>query len=205
MNGERRDKCPSAAWGHTGFGMLGVIASMAVIAVLAVIAVSTLGGNPTTTVRIPGAAPVRVGGAAPAIPGGVIALAGDTAAQQNLSSALSVVDEAATAVGGYGFVDASSLVAQDSRFVFTSGPSTSVSQISVAATGRTDGGVTLALRSVSGTCWFIWTSNTATWYGAQSGHSMCAAPMLPNAPVTSAAGNGVIGWHAGAFPPAPPY
>lgn len=89
--------------------MISLTASIAILGVLAVIAVTSLGGTPTATVGGSGANPLDLsvaasvgGGAAPAVPGGLIDHAGDTVAQQNLSSALSVVDQVALTAGGYG-------------------------------------------------------------------------------------------------------
>ena len=83
---------------------------------------------------------------------------------------------------------------------FTTGPSTSASQISVAAAGGTVGGLTMAVRSPSGTCWFVWRSNSATWYGAEAARSSCGAPALTTAPAGGGTGAGAIGWQSGGFP-----
>ena len=194
-----------ASGDQRGFGLVGLIASMAILGLLAVIAVKSI---PTGTANAPGIAPIghpvaaanTDGGATPAVPGGLISQAGDTAAQEDLRSALAVVDQTTITSGGYGKVDVSSLALQDRGIPFTAGPSTSASQMSVVAAGGTDGGVTLAVRSASGTCWFVWTSSAATWYGVETGRASCAAPALGKAPVAGAGGNGVIGWQPGTFP-----
>ena len=123
------------------------------------------------------------------MPGSLIPQAGDTEAQDNLRSALSAVAEAAITAGGYGSVDVSSLAVQARGDPFTAGPSISASQMSVAAAGGTNEGVTLAVHSASGTCWFVWTSSAATWYGVEASRASCAAPALGSAPVAGAAGN----------------
>ncbi len=203
-----------AGGGEDGIGMLGLVASLAILAVMALIAVNSLNGLPTKVGK--GDSPVEAlpggqvaigdsgaaggdGDAVAGAPSELVAQAGDTVAQTNLTAALSVVDQAALSAGGYGEVTVASLAGESRGDPFTSGPSTTTAQMSLSAAGGANGGVTLAVHSASGTCWFVWRSSTATWYGAQTGHSACQAPALASAPAPSHASNGSIGWQSGSF------
>jgi hypothetical protein len=186
-----------------GFGLIGLIATIAILGLLAVIAVKSI---PTGPAGAPGGA---VAGLPPATNGrgtgtgvvpGLVPQAGDTAAQGNLRSALSAVDQAAVRAGGFGTVNMSSLLAQSSGVPLTAHGSTSAAQISVAAAGGAGGGLTLAVRSASGSCWYVWTSGAATWYGVEPDRARCNAPALAIAPVAGVAGTGAIDWQSGAFP-----
>ncbi len=216
MDGALTASRHGAGGGEDGLGMLGLVASLAILAVMALIAVTSLNGLPTTKAG-KGDSPVEVlpggqvaignsgatGGAGNAVagaPSGLVAQTGDTVAQTNLTSALSAVDQAALSAGGYGDVTVASLAAESRGDPFTSGPSTTTGQMSLVAAGGASGGVTLAVHSASGTCWFVWRSNAVTWYGAQTGHSACQAPALPSAPAASHVSNGSIGWQSGSFP-----
>lgn len=74
------------------------------------------------------------------------------------------------------------------------------------AAGASGGGadsssVTLASRSTSGTCWLAWkAAGSATWYGAQTHLSSCAAPALSSAPTPGPVTSSSIGWKQGSFP-----
>lgn len=197
--------------------MISLLASVVILGVLSLIAVKSLDGLPTSangkgalSVVLPGG-PVATGGATSAsndgaqsaVPGGLISQTGDTVTQQNLDSAMAVVDqEAASTSGDYGAVTIASLAGQVRGEPFISGPSTTASQISFAAAGGADGGVTLAVRSASGTCWYLWRSATATWFGASTGQASCTAPALASAPSPSA-NDGTILWQANSFPTHP--
>jgi hypothetical protein len=62
-------------------------------------------------------------------------------------------------------------------------------------------GVTLADRSSDGVCWLIWkSSQSATWYGAQTGLTSCSAPPLSAAPTPRPVSASAIGWQQGGFP-----
>lgn len=68
-------------------------------------------------------------------------------------------------------------------------------------TSTASGAVTLADRSSDGVCWLVWkSSNSATWYGAQTGLTSCAAPQLSGAPTPGPVSTTAIGWQHGGFP-----
>jgi hypothetical protein len=69
------------------------------------------------------------------------------------------------------------------------------------AGGAESGSVTLASHSTSGTCWLAWkAAGSATWYGAQTHLSSCAAPALSSAPAPGPVTSSSIGWQLGSFP-----
>ena len=88
------------------------------------------------------------------------------------------------------------------QFGITTGSSTGPSSVSGAVTATSDGSgaVTLATSSQSGTCWFIWFSDSTTLYGAEPDATSCAAPTMPGAPTPGSPAPGAIGWQAGSFP-----
>jgi hypothetical protein len=180
-----------ASRGQAGFGLVSLIVTLGILGLLAVIAVKAIPSSPSAT--------GGTGGTTSDSGASLIHHAGDTVAQANLTAAVSVVAQAAITAGGYGNVGAASLTGSSPGVVFTTGPSTNASHISVAAAGGSSGGVTLAVRSTSGTCWFVWTSSSANWYGVQTGHA-CAAPALGSPPGPGAAANGGIDWQTGGFP-----
>jgi hypothetical protein len=70
--------------------------------------------------------------------------------------------------------------------------------------GSTEGSVTLATYSQAlsgqGSCLYLWMTNGATWFGAQTDQSSCTAPSLPTAPVASGVSSTAIGWSNSSFP-----
>jgi len=97
------------------------------------------------------------------------------------------------------------------QYGVVSGPSTSSSTVSGAVASPTAtgdgvdgplgfGSVTLAAQAKSGTCWFVWFSTAATWYGFDPDATSCAAQAMDSAPTPSAGSPGTIGWQAGSFP-----
>jgi hypothetical protein len=173
---------------QAGFGLVSLIVSLGVLGLLALLAVEVIPSNPATT-----------GGTASRTGASLLPHAGDTVAQANLMSAVSVVAEAAITGEGYGSVQAASLAGSSPGVVFTTGPSTNAAHISVAAAAGPPGGVTLAVRSTSGTCWYLWMSSVATSYGADVGHP-CVAPALGSPPAPSAPSGGAIDWQSVGFP-----
>lgn len=180
-----------------GFGLIGIAVSLVVIAALTAVAF-TLGGTGATT----------TGGGQNA----EVARAYDVAAQATLSTTLTNVRNAALADGGYGAVDLTQLGV-------SSGPATSAQGVSgvvsaagaapgtggltvpgVGGTGGTGGTVTLAARSQSGACFFVWASAGVTWYGAAAHPSSCVAVPMAGPPAPTA-GSGVT-WRTGGFPAA---
>jgi hypothetical protein len=131
-------------------------------------------------------------------------------AQQALSTGLSAASTAAAGAGGYGAVTTSELSGTEPSVAFVSGPSSNSSTISVGVspaqiqgvTGGPSGSITLADRSADGTCWLVWKSTEATWYGAQTGLSSCSAPAIAAAPSPGAVSSSSIGWTQGTFPSA---
>ncbi len=129
-------------------------------------------------------------------------------AQQTLSTALSDVSTAAAGAGGYGSITPSELSGSEPSDTFVAGPSSSSSTVSVAvspgqpegAMGGPSGSITLADRSADGTCWLLWKSAGATWYGAQTQLSSCTAPALATAPAPGPVSSSSIGWAQGTFP-----
>jgi hypothetical protein len=128
----------------------------------------------------------------------------DVQAQSTLSTAMQNVRDGAISNGGVSVSDLA-------RYGVTPGPSSSPSVVSgavadsTAAIGGTDGplgfvSVTLAADSQSGTCWFVWFSSSATWYGFEPDATSCVAPPLAAAPTAEAGAPGMIGWHQGSFP-----
>jgi hypothetical protein len=208
------DNSPSGSTStQAGFGLVGLLMTMAILALLVVVAVKAIPSGPTSTsglspYDVPGGAANVVGGASAsnsggavvATPNGLIAQAASEAAQASLGTVLPAVDQVATGSGGYGDITVSALQGSVRGASFTAGPSTGASLIGVAAAGGGSGGVALAVRDASGTCWFVWRSNAATWYGAQTGRPSCTAPAQATAPTASAVGSGSIGWQSGSFP-----
>ena len=139
-----------------------------------------------------------------------VGLADDLVVQQALSSALTSIGAEASSAGGYGALDITSLSTSDLSISFVAGPTSSPSTISVGLTGSSGGAsgggadsssVTLASRSASGTCWLAWkAAGSATWYGAQTHLSSCAAPALSSAPTPGPVTSSSIGWKQGSFP-----
>jgi hypothetical protein len=195
--------------GGAGFGMVSLVLSLAVVAV---------GGAIGGTVLLGGSSGSNDGLGSGA--GSPANRAYDIAAESTLSTAQSTVQTAATTTG-YGSITAQSLEFDEPSVQFTSGPSTSDNQVSVASFGgqpgagssgsipsvggaSSSGSVTLATFSNStsgqGSCLFVWMTEGTTWYGAESDQSSCAAPSLASAPQAGAPSSSAIGWAQNAFP-----
>jgi len=179
--------------------MTGLLVSLLVVAAMAGASVTALsfdGGGTGPAVRLPSAS----GSAARPSAGGVVDEAADIAAQQNLDTASSVVEQAAVSAG-YAHVTPAALQGVARQLTFTNGASPDDQQVSVAASSSPGtGSVTLALRSDSGTCFFIWTSSASTWFGTEPDAPSCAAAPLSAPPPPSSPGPGHLGWQQGSFP-----
>jgi hypothetical protein len=126
----------------------------------------------------------------------------DVQAQSSLSTAMQNVRDAAISNGG---LSASDLA----QFGVTTGPSSSATMVSgavadPAASGGPDGAlgfgsVTLASASKSGTCWYVWFSTSATWFGFEPDATSCVAPSMAMAPTPGAGSPGTVGWQQGSF------
>ena len=177
--------------GEAGFGLTGIVISLLIVALLSIGALKAFAGGVGTgtgsqTLRPP------------------VDQAYDVSAQSTLSDTMQNVRDGAISAGG---LSASDLA----RYGVTAGPSDSSSAVSGAVTdssaagGGADGplgfgSVTLAADSRSGTCWFVWFSASATWYGFEPDATSCAASPLAAAPVAGPGSPGTIGWQQGSFP-----
>jgi hypothetical protein len=181
-----------------GFSMVATMLSMVAVALLVALLLSeTLHSNGSAKAGITNA------------PG--VAQADGLVAQQALSAALSAADTAAVAAGGYGAITPSSLSSSEPSDSFVSGPSSSPSVVSVAVSAgqgssvpgaAPSGSITLAARASDGTCWLVWKSAVATWYGAQTDLASCTAPAITNPPLPTPVSSTAIGWQEGSFPSA---
>jgi hypothetical protein len=186
-----------ATAGSAGFSMIATVLSLLATALLVAILLSTTlhsGSNSNASIsNAPG-----------------VAEADGLQAQQALSTGLSAASTAAAGAGGYGAVTTSELSGSEPSVAFVSGPSSNSSTISVAVspgqiqgvTGGPSGSITMADRSTDGTCWLVWKSTEATWYGAQTGLSSCSAPAIAAAPPPGSVSSSSIGWTQGTFPSA---
>jgi hypothetical protein len=195
--------------GGAGFGMLSLGISLAVVLVGGAIAGTVfLGGSSNSSDGLTG-------------PNSPANRAYDIVAETTLSTAQSAVETAST-TSGYGSIDAQSLEFDEPSLQFTSGASTSDTQVSVATgsdggtatsfpsvvsvpgTPSTGGSVTLAAFSQStsgtGSCLFVWMTSGATWFGAEANQTSCAAQALSSAPQPSTPSSSAIGWAQTTFP-----
>jgi hypothetical protein len=173
-----------------GFGLVGVVISLLIVALLSVGALKAFASGTGT-------------GAGTSALNPTVDQAYDVQAQSALSSAMQNVRDGAISNGGFSPSD----LAQEG---VTTGPSGSPSGVSGAAadtdaTGGVSGplgpgSVTLAAASKSGTCWFVWFSTTATWYGFERDATSCQAEPMMAAPSASAGSPGTTGWQEGSFP-----
>ena len=132
-----------------------------------------------------------------------VSAADDAQAQQSLATALTTAATLTAASGSYVGLDASALQAAEPTVTFVDGPSTGPDTVSVASTSDGSGSITLAARASGGTCWFAWrSSQTGTWYGAQTGGGACAAQPIEPTPNPGAVSTTSIGWQQGSFPTA---
>ncbi len=128
----------------------------------------------------------------------------DVQAQSALSSAMQNVRDGAISNGALSNADLA-------QYGVRQGPSDASSAVSgavaapAAPSGVVDGpagfgSVTLAAEAKSGTCWFVWFSTAATWYGFEPDSTSCVAQPMSTAPTPGAGGPGTIGWQQGSFP-----
>jgi hypothetical protein len=193
-----------------GFGYVGLVVSLGIVAVGGAIGgTALLGGSGS------GGNGLGSGAGSPAD------RAYDIAAESTLETAESAVQTAAT-TSGYSTITAQSLEFDEPSVQFTSGPSTTDTQVSVAGSGTgsispgqspfqgtggatsTGGSVTLAAYSDStngpGSCLFVWMSEGATWFGAETNQTSCRAVALTAAPTAGTPSSTAIGWAQTAFP-----
>ena len=177
---------------QAGFGLVGIVFSLLIVAALSVGAFTAFGG----TTPSPSGGP---GGLNP-----VVDRADDVQAQSSLSAAMQNLRDAAISNGGL----AGANLAQ---YGVTTGSSSAPSQVSGAIAPSTTtgfggdgplgpGAVMLAAESPSGTCWYVWFSASATWYGFEPDATICVAQQLSSAPTPGAGSPGTVGWQQGSFP-----
>lgn len=177
--------------GEAGFGLVGIIMSLLIVALLSIGALKAFAGGVGTG---PGSQSLRP----------TVDQAYDVSAQSTLSDTMQNVRDGAISDGG---LSASDLA----QYGVTPGPSNSSSAVSGAVTHSSAGGgladgplgfgsVTLAADSRSGTCWFVWFSSSATWYGFEPDATSCVASPLAAAPIAGPGSPGTIGWQQGSFP-----
>jgi hypothetical protein len=177
-----------------GFSMIATVLSLVATALLVALLLSTtLHSGSSSNASISNA------------PG--VAEADGLQAQQALSTGLTAASTAAAGAGGYGAITPSELSGSEPSITFVAGPSSNSSTISVAvnsgqeeAAGGPSGSITLADRSADGTCWLVWKSAEATWFGAQTSLSSCTAPAMTEAPTPGSVSSSSIGWAQGTFP-----
>jgi hypothetical protein len=179
-----------ASGNEDGFGLVGIVISLLIVALLSVGALKAFASGTGS-------------GAGTSAVNPTVDQAYDVQAQSALSSVMQNVRDGAISNGGF---SASGLAQQG----VTTGPSGSASAVSGAvadtdATGGVSsplgpGSVTLAAESKSGTCWFVWFSTSATWYGFQPDATSCQAEPMMVAPSPSAGSPGTTGWQQGSFP-----
>jgi hypothetical protein len=137
----------------------------------------------------------------------LVAPAADLQAKQTLSSAMTAVQ---AALAGGNQVAAIDLDARVPGVAFSGEPSTGPTAVSLAVaaglpstsgTGLTED-VTLAVRSDSGTCWYIWLGGAVPWFGARTDQHECTAPAMTLPPTAGAVSSSTIGWSPGSYPPA---
>jgi hypothetical protein len=192
---DRRSDHQGVDTGDGGFSMVASMLSLVAVALLVALLLSTtLHSDSSSSTGISNA------------PG--VAQADAIQAQQALTSALSAASTVATTAGGYGNVTPSALSAAEPSVSFATGPTTTWTTVSVAVSAGGTGGfgagpsgsVTLADRGADGTCWLVWKSGGATWYGAQTKAASCAAPAIAAAPAAGPVSSSAIGWQEGTFP-----
>jgi hypothetical protein len=198
--------------GDDGFSMIATALALIATALLTAILVGT-------TLNSGGSSGAPSGTGVSNAPG--VAQATGLQAQQTLSTGLATVATAAASGGGYGSLQPSALSAANPSITFVAGPSTDATTISVAVVGGAagsdqsgiggvaamggagdmGGSVTLAVRATDGTCWLAWrSSESGTWYGAQTGQPSCTAPALASTPTAGSVSSSSIGWEQGSYP-----
>jgi hypothetical protein len=179
-----------ASGNEGGFGLVGIVISLLIVALLSVGALKAFASGTGT-------------GAGSSALKPTVDEAYDVQAQSALSSAMQNVRDGAISNGGFSGSD----LAQEG---VTTGPSGSPADVSgaVADTDATGGvtsplgpgSVTLAAESKSGTCWFVWFSTSATWYGFEPDATSCQAEPMTSPPSASVGSPGTPGWQQGSFP-----
>ncbi len=175
---------------EAGFGLLGIVISLLIVALLSVGALEALAGGSGAGSESQALSPT-------------VNRAYDVQAQSSLSTAMQNVRDGAISSGG---LSASDLV----QFGVTTGPSSSAAVVSGAVTDAAAssgpdgalgfGSVTLAAASKSGTCWYVWFSTSATWFGFEPDATSCMASSMATAPTPGAGSPGTVGWQQGSFP-----
>jgi len=193
IQSRRQPGSPERTADEGGFSMIVTMLSLVAVALLTALLLGSTfgsGSNPSGST------------ASGAAGNPEIAMADSVEAQQSLSTGLHAAQDASAAAGGFSSVDAATLSAGEPSVTFVSGPSTGPNTVSVATGSTSDGtgSVTLADRSSDGTCWVVWTSSSATWYGAQTGQSSCTAPAFSGTPSPGPVSASAIGWQEGSFP-----
>ncbi len=185
-------RTPLSSKGEAGFGLIGIVVSLLILAMLSIGALKAFAGGAATGTGSQALRPT-------------VDEASDVQAQSTLAGAMQNVRDQAISNGGLSTSDLA-------QYGVTPGPSGSSSAVSGAVTdssapagGGADGplgfgSVMLAVDSQSGTCWFVWFSVSATWYGFEPDATSCVASPMANAPVAAAASPGTIGWQQGSFP-----
>ena len=171
---------------ESGLGLVTVAISLLIVGVITVVAMKAMGGD--------GGAGSGTGSL-----GSDVANAYAVEAQSNLSNAMEHIQDAALSDGGTAGLDLT-------QFGVGTGASRATGSVTGVVAAATDGGgeggaaVTLAARGAPGTCWLVWFSATATWYGVEPGASSCTPPPLAQPPETGPASSGRVGWQQGSFP-----
>jgi len=174
-----------------GFGLVSIVFSLLIVALLSVVALKGLVGETSTGT---GSKPLAV----------TVDQARDVQAQSSLSSAMQDIRDGAISNGSVSASDLAQYGVQPS-------PSSSASEVSGAVADASAaggdsggalgfGGVTLAAQAASGTCWFVWFSASATWYGFEPDATTCVAQSMSVAPTAGPDSPGMIGWQQGSFP-----
>jgi type II secretory pathway pseudopilin PulG len=170
--------------------MVGIVVSLLIVGLLSLVVLRSVGGGMATSKDASSL-------------GASVALAYDVQAQSTLSNTMQNVRDALVSNGNASVLNLA-------QFGVTAGPSNAPSTVSGAVSDTGDpadlgaasgsGSVTLAAWSKSGTCWFVWFSASATWYGAEPGSSSCLAQPLSGEPSPGAPSAGSVGWQQGSFP-----
>ena len=175
---------------QAGFGLLSTVIALLIVALLGLGALKALAGRSSTGSNSQALSPV-------------LTKAYDIQAQSALSTAMRNVRDDAIGNGGLSGLDLAPLGV-------TTGPSSSPTQVSGAVTGASlvsggldaqlgSGSATLAADSRSGTCWFVWLSASATWFGYEPDATACVAQPMAE-PSAGRASPGTVGWQKGSFP-----
>jgi hypothetical protein len=181
---------PLAPDGEEGFGLVGIVISLMLVALLSVGALEAFAGGAGAGSGSPAQNPT-------------VDRAYDVQAQSSLSTAMQNVRDGAISSGAVSAADLA-------QYGVTAGPSSSGTTVSgaVAPAAASSGlggalgfgSVTLAAQSKAGTCWFVWFSASATWYGFEPDATSCIAPSMATAPTPGAGSPGMVGWQQGSFP-----